>query len=179
MASFVTGRPATTEYAEFYAGYVARVPGDDVVGFLEHQLRRIERSFDGLAPTLAAHRYGEDKWSVRQVLGHVLDAERVFAYRALTFARGDQAALPGFDPDRWESAAAHDDRDAASLVEELVLVRRSNLLLFARLPNGSWRHTGVASGVEVSVRALAFILAGHAEHHLAILRERYGVPVAG
>lgn len=177
MATKHIGRPGPDEYGAFYHRYVERVRGDDVIGFLGRQLVRIEASLTNLPPELAGRRYAEGKWSVRQALGHVLDAERVFGYRALTFARGDAVELPGFDADEWAAAAFHDNQALVAIVDEFALVRRANLALFGGLPDPAWTRVGTASGMKVSVRALAFITAGHTEHHLDILGERYGVPL--
>ena len=177
MATTQPGRPGPNEYGAFYQRYLDTVPTDDVIGFLGRQLVRVESSLANLPSSLAGHRYAAEKWSVRQALGHVLDGERVFGYRALTFARGDNVALPGFEADAWVNEAAHDAQALAAIVDEFALVRRANLALFSGLPQPAWLRTGTASGMVVSVRALAFIIAGHAEHHFHILRERYGVPI--
>ncbi|MGE5235236.1 MAG: DinB family protein [Acidobacteriota bacterium] len=178
MTTVITGRPESTEYAPHYEAYVSKVPAGDVLAFLAGQASVVSATFAGMPGARAAHRYADDKWSVREVLGHIIDAERVFAYRALAFARGEGAALPAFDENAYARSSGHDTVPLEELVEEFEALRRANLLLFRHLPAESWRKTGVASGKPVSVRALAFIIAGHAQHHLLILRDRYGVPLA-
>jgi hypothetical protein len=168
-------RPSGTEYAPFYAGYVALVPEAEILDVLEGQVAEILALAGRAAGEKEGHRYAEGKWSVRQVMGHLVDAERVFAYRAFCFSRGETAGLPSFDENAYVAAARSDAFPLRELAEELALVRRSSLAFLRRLEPGEWARTGVASGHPVSVRALAWIMAGHPRHHLGILRERYGV----
>ena len=168
-------RPTETEYAAIYRGYVALVPETDIVGVLETQAEEIRRLLATVSPEKETYRYAEGKWSIRQVLGHLVDAERVFGYRAFCFSRGEQAPLPSFDENRYVDAARSDSVPLRELVEELVLVRQSNLVALRRLDAREWAQVGTASGKPVSVRALAWVMAGHPRHHLQILRERYGV----
>jgi len=168
-------RPTETEYATFYRGYVALVPETDIAGVLETQAEEIRRLLATVSPEKETYRYAEGKWSIRQVLGHLVDAERVFGYRAFCFSRGEQAPLPSFDENRYVDAARSDSVPLRELVEELALVRRSNLVALRRLDAREWAQVGTASGKPVSVRALAWIMAGHPRHHVQILRERYGV----
>jgi hypothetical protein len=171
----MTERPPQSEYAPFYAGYVALVPETDVLAVLEGQVDAIRGALASVPAARENYRYAEGKWSLRQVLGHVVDAERVFGYRAFCFSRGEEAPLPSFDENRYVDAARSDSIPSAELVEELALVRRGNLAVFHRLDDRGWARVGTASGKPVSVRALAWIMAGHPRHHLNILRERYGV----
>jgi hypothetical protein len=171
----VTERPPESEFAPFYKGYVELVPEADVVAVLEAQADEIRRVASSVRQERETYRYGEGKWSVREVFGHLVDAERVFGYRAFCFSRGEQAALPSFDENRYVAASRSDATPLGDLVDELALVRRSNLIVFQRLQPAEWTQAGTASGRRVTVRALAWILAGHVRHHLAILRERYGV----
>jgi len=168
-------RPAETEYAPFYAGYVALVPETDIVAVLGGQVDEIRRRLASVPAEKETHRYAAGKWSLRQVLGHLVDAERVFGYRAFCFSRGEQAALPSFDENQYVAAAGSDSIPLRELVEELALVRQANLVALRRLDAREWTRVGTASGKPVSVRALAWIMAGHPRHHLQILRERYGV----
>jgi hypothetical protein len=172
---FLMPRPLETEYAPFFAGYVALVPEADILATLDDQLAEVRRVAASLAPDREAWRYAEGKWSVREVLGHLVDAERVFGYRAFCFSRGEMAALPSFDENQYVAAATSDEVPARELVEELALVRQSNLAFLRRLRDPEWARVGTASGKPVSVRALAWIMAGHPRHHLKVLRERYGV----
>ena len=169
------GRPAETEYAPYYARYVALVPETDILAVLEQQVEEIRRLAASVPPERETWRYAEGKWSVRQVLGHLVDGERVFGYRAFSFSRGETAALPSFDENQYVAAARSDAIPLRETVDELALVRRSNLQVLRRLAPPEWERVGTASGHPVTVRALAWVMAGHPRHHVAILRERYGV----
>jgi hypothetical protein len=127
----------------------------------------------GLTETQAATRYAPDKWSIKELIGHIIDGERVFAYRLLCFARQDQTPLPGFEQDDYVRAGNFDNRQWSDLVEEFELVRRANLSLLRSLDEEAWMRRGTANDDEVSVRALAYIIAGHETHHMQILRTRY------
>lgn len=170
-------RPAASEYDPFYAGYLARVPDGDVRELLGAQQERLRRLPAAAGSDRERFRYAVGKWSVREVVGHLADAERVFGHRAFCFARGEKAALPGFDESSYVATSGSDHRPLAELVDELALLREVNLRLFAALDPAAWRNAGVANGKPVTVRALAWILVGHAEHHLGVLRERYGIGV--
>lgn len=170
-------RPTESEYAPFYAGYIAALPPGDVLEQLASQTSQIRRLAAGIPAERETYRYAPGKWSIREVMGHLIDGERVFGYRALCISRGDQTPLPGFDENRFVESSGFDARPLSSLVDELAVVRESNLLLFRHLDAEAWQRTGIANANPVSVRALAFIMAGHVQHHLKILGERYGVPV--
>lgn len=169
------GRPDPDEYAPFYAGYVARVPPGGLVSLLERQVDDTRRLLEGLTDEQAEYAYAPGKWTIKEVVGHVADAERVFAYRALRFGRGDAVELPGFDETRYVRAGAFGHRSLPDLLDELAAARHATVRLLAGLPPEAWVRRGVASGHVVSVRALACIAAGHERHHRAILEERYGV----
>jgi hypothetical protein len=168
-------RPTEAEFAPFYAGYVALVPEADVLAVLERQAEEIRRLAASVPAERESHRYAEGKWSVREVLGHLVDGERVFGYRAFCISRGETAPLPAFDENRYVAAARSGAIPLVEIADELALVRRSNLVVLRRLSPGDWTRVGSASGKAVSVRALAWIMAGHPRHHLNILRDRYGV----
>jgi hypothetical protein len=168
-------RPSETEYASFYARYVALVPETDILAVLDSQADEIRRLAGSVPAEREGYRYAEGKWSIRQVLGHLVDGERIFGYRAFCISRGDQAALPSFDENQYVAGACSDGVPLRELVEELALVRRSNLVVLRRLVPVEWARVGTASGKPVSVRALAWVMAGHPRHHLQILRERYGI----
>jgi hypothetical protein len=168
-------RPAPGEFAPFYAGYVAAVPEGDILATLEREGLDFVAELRALAPDRAAHRYGPGKWTIAEVVAHVADAERVFAYRALRFGRGDATPLPGFEQDLWVPASHAGSRPFADLVDELEAVRAVSLHLFRSFEPEDWDRTGEASGLPVSVRGLAWIVAGHALHHRRILAERYGL----
>jgi hypothetical protein len=170
-------RPALGEYDPFYQGYVALVPAGDVRSLLAEQQQIFRRLSVAVPRDRETFRYAPGKWSIREVAGHLGDAERVFGHRAFCISRGEQASLPGFDENAYVARSASDQRPLAELVDELALLREVNLRLLASLDAARWGLSGVANGAPVSVRALAWVLAGHAAHHLGILRDRYGVEV--
>lgn len=167
------GRPGADEFAPFYAGYVARVPEGEVAAALESQLEDTLIVLRGLGEDQAGHRYAPGKWSIREVVGHLADTERIMAYRALRIARGDATPLPGFAEDDYVAHAGFDERTLQDLCEELSAVRLATLLLLRGLPAEAWTRRGTSNGHETSVRALAYVIAGHELHHREILRERY------
>jgi hypothetical protein len=168
-------RPEPPEYAPFYASYIARVPPGDLIEILGLQGALTQRLLAPLDETHALHRYAPGKWSVKEVLGHLADAERVFAYRALRFARADETPLPGFDEQKWVPAGGFDRRPLPALLAELAAVRAATRAQFTGFDAAAWLRRGTANNNPVSVRALGAIIAGHELHHVAILRERYGV----
>jgi hypothetical protein len=168
-------RPEASEYAPFYAGYVAAVPEPDVLSALRDSGTEITAALAAIPESRGGFRYADGKWSIRELIGHVIDAERIFTYRALRLARGDSTPLPAFEENDYVRTADSDARTVADLVDELRAVRASTVRMFASFPEEAWRRTGTVSGREISVRALAYITAGHARHHLKMLRERYDV----
>ena len=169
--------PKEGEFAPFYAGYVEKV-GADPIGLLERQLGRFRILGETLAPEQAAHRYAPGKWSVKEILGHLIDAERVFSYRALRIARGDTTPLAGFDENAYVAAAESDRRSVSDLIDEMTAIRAANIALYRSLDEVALMRLGSANAVPISARALVFITAGHAEHHLGVLAERYGVSIS-
>jgi len=169
-----TQPPPTDEYPSAYADYVGRVPGGiDVVEVLARQLEETSGRLAGLPEARGGFRYAPGKWSVKDVVGHLSDVERIMVYRALRFARGDAAPLAGFDEDAYVPEAGADTRSLANLIGEWVAVREASLAFFRGLPPEAWARRGVANGNPVSVRALAYVVAGHEHHHLEVLRTRY------
>lgn len=169
-------RPASDEHAPFYAGYVASLEdSEDAGAVLRDQLREVPERLGGLDDERAGHRYAPGKWSVREVVGHLADSERVFAYRMLRIVRGDGTPLAGFSEDDYVAAADFDDRPLAGLLEEWTAVRRATLALVETVRGEAWARRAVANGTPISARALAYALAGHTRHHLRVLAERYGV----
>jgi DinB family protein len=166
-------RPPEAEFASFYAGYVSLVPEDDIVRVLEEQADEVRLRVRGFIPSREEFRYAPGKWTVRQVLGHMTDAERVFGFRAFCFSRGDENPLPGFDENEYVVRSVFEAVPLSDLVEEFGHIRQGNLMVLRRLADEEWRRIGIASGHSVSVRALAYIMAGHVRHHLEILRTRY------
>jgi hypothetical protein len=171
--SAITQRPADTEYAPFYAGYVARVPDGDVVELLRAQIGETLALIRDIPESRGSHRYAEGKWSIREVVGHMSDAERIMGYRALRIARGDKTPLPGFDENDFVRNASFERRTLSSLATELEQVRAASLVLFDSFTDEEAARVGNANGRDVTARAIAYIIAGHERHHLAIVRERY------
>jgi hypothetical protein len=166
-------RPEAGEFADYYANYIAKVPGSDVLSVLESQRLQMLQLFAGRSERDGSFRYAPGKWTVKEVLGHISDTERIFTYRALRIARGDQTPLPGFEQDDFVKNGAFSERTLAGLAEEFAMVRGASLALFRSFPQEAWLRRGVASQKEVTVRALAFITAGHQIHHRIVLEERY------
>jgi len=168
-------RPPDDEFDPFYAGYVACVSETDVLGVLAAQTDVLRAVAGTVPPDQELRRYAPDKWSLREVFGHLTDAEWVFGYRALCISRQDATPLPGFDEQAYVARSSFLDRSLADHVHLFGTLRAANLLLLRQLDAPRWRQTGNANGSRVSVRALAYIMAGHVRHHLTILDQRYGV----
>jgi uncharacterized damage-inducible protein DinB len=168
-------RPLPTEYAPAHHGYVELVPEEDIVPAIAAQSAETQKLLATLDENRGMYRYAEGKWSVKEVLGHIADAERVFGFRALAIARGETKPLPGFDEDEYVRNASFDSWKLGELSEYYALARRATLVFFNNLPEDAWMRTGTANGSPVSVRGLAWVIVGHERHHLSILRERYKV----
>jgi hypothetical protein len=166
-------RPGPTEAAAYYFTYIDRIPQDDILGVMESQLADVGSFLASIPEEKSLYSYAPEKWSIRQVLSHINDTERAFAFRALWFARDFHDLLPSFDQNISVDAARADEYLWVSHVAEFRDVRRATVALFRKLPGEAWGRSGVASGNVVSVNALAYIIAGHVAHHVAILQERY------
>ena len=173
MSATAPARPEKNEYAPYYDKYVSLVPDGEVVETLERQIEDTLALLRGVGEERAGHRYAPGKWSIKEVVGHLIDTERIFAYRALAIARGEQKPLPGMDQNEYMAGANFDARTLADLLDEFERVRRSNVLMLRGLSDEAWSRRGVASDNEVTVRAIAYIIAGHEAHHVQILRTRY------
>ena len=173
MSQAVVAKPQTNEYAAYYEKYVSLVPDGNIVELLEQQLEKTLVLFSGLSEEKGNYRYAPDKWSIKELIGHISDTERIFAYRLLRFARNDKNELAGFEQDGYITNANFDNCSLSELVKEFEYIRKSSISLLRHLPEDAWFRSGVASENEVSVRALAYIMAGHELHHLKILSERY------
>lgn len=169
-------RPEPSEFASFYAGYIGKVPDSGPEPLMREQLDALQK-LRYLSEDQANHAYADGKWTVKELLGHVADAERVFSYRLTRIARGDNTPLAGFDENAWAKAAPHARRRIADVVDEMIAVRRSTLALIHSLDDASIGNQGIANNNPVSARALCWIMAGHTRHHLDILRERYAVAI--
>jgi hypothetical protein len=166
-------RPDTTEYPPYYSRYIELAGDGDILQILERELDSGMRAFRKIPEWDGTYRYAPGKWSVKEMLGHVIDTERVMALRALWFARGGPSPLPGFEQDDWVKNANFDGLLMANLVEEWAMLRRSNVAMFKSLPADAWMRKGTANNVVLSVRALAYIIAGHEKHHRDVLAMRY------
>ncbi len=168
-----SGRPAAGEHGAYYAKYISLVAGDDVVNSLESQRRETLVLLSSLTDADGDSRYAAGKWSVKEVLAHVNDTERIMSYRALRIARGDKTPLPGFEQDDYVKAGEFDRMSVEDLLEEYIAVRRATLSLLRHFDEAAWQRMGVASENPTSARALAYIIAGHELHHRRILEEKY------
>jgi hypothetical protein len=171
--SYTVSKPDASEYAPYYETYVSKVKHPNVVTALLAQLDDTMNLLHTVSATQALYRYAPGKWSVKEVLGHVIDAERIFSYRALRIARGDKTPLASFDQDPYIVHAGFDRRTWGSLKDEFELVRRATLALVQSFDPEAWMRSGIASDNPITVRALAYIIAGHELHHVGILRTRY------
>ncbi|MBI1873349.1 MAG: DinB family protein [Acidobacteria bacterium] len=169
-------RPKDTEYAPFFAGYVSLVPEADIVDVLQKQIVDVGSQARTVPANGETFAYAPGKWNIREVYGHMADAERIFGYRAVCISRGERASLPGFDEKQYVARSRFADTRLTDLVREFTLLREANLVALQRLDRSTWSQMGTANGHPISVRALAFIMAGHVRHHLRILGERYAVP---
>jgi uncharacterized damage-inducible protein DinB len=166
-------RPGPSDYAPFYGQYVALVPDGDLLTTLANSGHEWRSLLGGLTPAQADFRYQPTKWSIKESIGHVTDTERIFTYRALRIARGDQTPLSGFEQDDYVKEGNFSERTLEDLLEEFSDVRRSTVTLLRSLPDRVWMRRGNANQKEVTVTALAFIISGHERHHRKILEERY------
>ena len=169
-------RPAENEFAPLYLRYISLVPESDVLALLEVQLLELEQTAGLISQEREQYRYAPDKWSIRQVFGHLVDGERVFGYRAFCISRGEVAPLPSFDQNAYVTEARYNERSLSDLVAEFKWLRMSNLAFLRRLTETESKRMGTASDNPVSVRALSYIMAGHLRHHLNVLHSAYGVP---
>jgi hypothetical protein len=165
--------PEPSEYAAYYGRYVRLVKSTDILQSLRLQAGETIAMLHRVGEDRASFRYARDKWSIGEVVGHVIDAERVFAYRALRFARNDTTPIPGFDQDEYVRNSPYAECPLADLVEEFALVRNATVCLYERLKPEAWTRKGVANENVISVRALAYIIAGHELHHRAVLAQKY------
>ena len=166
-------RPDKAEYDPYYERYVSLVENDDIIDTLAAQPAALQDLIAAMPEDKGTFAYAEGKWSIKELLGHLIDGERMFAYRLFRISRGDKTPIEGFEQDGYIENAHSNTRSFAELLEEFALLRRANMIFFNNLTDDGWARVGTANNVKVSVRALVYIMAGHIEHHLNILKERY------
>ena len=171
--ALVISRPQPGEYAPYYDRYISLVAGDDILGTLDQQRRQMVLLLSCRSDADGDFRYAPDKWSAKEVLGHINDTERIFAYRALRIARSDATPMEGFEQDDYVRNGSFGGRPLSDLIEDFIAVRRATFSLLRNLDEAAWSRRGIANKNEVSVRALAYIVAGHELHHRRILEEKY------
>lgn len=172
MATAIT-RPESTEYPKYYANYIGKVQGDDLFAAMQATHRDTQALIGSLTEEQLRYRYAEGKWTIKDIIGHLIDAERIFAYRALRFARKDKTDLPGFDENEYVPASNANERNIHDLLAEFTVVRASTLSLLKSFSEEMLTHIGTANGNPISVRSLAYIIGGHEMHHLTVIKERY------
>lgn len=166
-------RPAKTDYAEYYQKYIDLIEGDDIISILSSLNKETSDVLNSFSQNKGNYTYAQGKWTVKEVVGHMMDTDRIFAYRALAIARGEKQPLPSFDQDEYVRNGKFNLRELSDLTYEYRLLRESNILLFKGFDQSVYSNRGVAAGNEVTVLALMWMIAGHQKHHLKILREKY------
>jgi len=173
MNKIMNKRPTEKEYASFYAKYIAQIKGNDIMEVLAQHTAKVIAFMESIEAEKWNFRYAENKWSIKELYIHLIDAERVMAYRALRIARNDKTALAGYEQDDYVPFSAADTRTKASIIAEYRAVREGSMQLFKNFTPEMWERSGIASGWPVSVLALAYIIVGHEQHHIQVLKERY------
>jgi hypothetical protein len=171
--ALMIARPQAGEYAPYYERYISLIQDDDILATLDRQRGQMVQMLCGLSEADGDFRYAAEKWNVKEVMGHVCDSERVFAYRALRIARGDTTPMEGFEQDDYVKNGPFARHPIAEVIEDYIAVRRATISLFRSLDEVAWSRRGVANKNEVTVRALAYMIAGHEMHHRRILEEKY------
>lgn len=175
MTTATITRPSADESIAYFRRYIDRVTGENIPDQLTAQLREMESLLETVTDTAALSRYAEGKWSIKEVVGHLSDTERILTYRLLRIARGDTTPLPGYDEEAYTPAGHFDERPFPMLLTEFRAIRQSTAALVEGLPSDAWDRRGTANGSPITARALAYIIVGHVTHHLGVLRERYGL----
>lgn len=173
MSDFLSTRPDASEHIPYYAKYINLVPNGNILTILEGQIQDTTALLKTISEEKSLKRYAPDKWSIKEVVGHLSDNERIFTYRALRFARNDKNALPGYESDDYITYGDFDKRDWQGLIKEFETVRGATVALFKSLDETAWTRQGVANNDSISVRALAYITAGHELHHVKLIKELY------
>ncbi len=173
MPASITDRPQKTEYAQYYGKYIDLVGERDIIGAMEKEMAKTSAYLRSLPPGSGEKRYAADKWTIKQVIGHLIDTEKVFSSRALFFARGAPGPLPGIEQEEWMNFSPFNAQKLDELTSEFESVRQSTIYFFKSLDADAWTRQGKASGFDFTVRSLAYIILGHERHHLEILKTRY------
>jgi uncharacterized damage-inducible protein DinB len=166
-------RPAANEYSSFFSTYIENVTSDDLLYELKHNFKRTVATLENVTEDQASFRYAPGKWSLKEVVGHMVDTERIMSYRALCIARGDISSFPGFDENAYVSQSYFSERTLESLLQDFIIVRQATLNLLEHLPTVAYSREGIVSNNKITVRALGFIIAGHELHHRNVISERY------
>ena len=166
-------RPAENEYPEYYKDYISLVPDGDIVDLMKKQTDDIMDFFRSIPEDKGTYRYEPEKWSIKEILGHLTDMERIFGYRALRFARNDTAGLNGYDQDDYVSAGNFDSRTLTDLADEFFNLRRANTIMYNSFNDEDMQKAGTADGNRVNVRSIAYILVGHPTHHINVIKDKY------
>jgi len=170
-----TTRPHPDEYDVAFERYVSRVPETDILAALERQPVELSAALAAVPAEREEYRYAPGKWTIRDVVGHMVDAERVMGYRALAISRGEKAVLPAFEEKDYAATAGYAHRPLASIVDEFACLRESHVLMLRHLDDEAWGRVGIANSLPITPRALAYVLVGHVRHHAAVLKDKYGV----
>ena len=173
MPHAILSRSDATEYAPYYGKYISLIPGGDLIKIMKEQFERTLATLQKISETQSLTRYAPGKWSIKEMVGHMVDAERIMSYRALRIARGDETPIPGFEQDDYVRAANSDARPFAEIVDEFQKVRQATLALFSSFDEAALSRRGTASDLPVSARALTHIVAGHERHHMNVLQKEY------
>lgn len=169
-------RPEEREYDPYFSRYVSLVPEGNFFDLLGVQTHETKNFFESLSEETGNYRYATGKWSIKEVLGHIIDFERVFAYRAMCIARGEQQSLPAFDQDAYAAVAEYEAVPLSKVVQHFTALRVSTFLLLEQFSETAWARTGISNGKAITVRALGYIIAGHERYHMRVISERYGLP---
>jgi len=167
-------RPSPKEYADYYERYISLVPKGNIIDILEDQQKSLMGFFSSIDEEKANYKYAENKWSVKEVLGHIIDGERIFAYRALRLSRGDSKPLTGFEQNSFIANSNYCNISFEKIIDEFFLLRASNILMFRNFSDEMWSRKGTVDDKNISVRAIAYLMAGHTEHHINVLKDHYG-----
>ncbi len=166
-------RPNESEFPEFYHTYIKQIPDVDIIEFLEKQKRLFVGLVDSIPEDQLLYRYAEGKWTIKQVIGHIIDTERIMAFRALVFSRGERQAIPGFDENEYVEKGAFNKKEITSLIDEFLTLRASNLAMIKNFDENMALKKGNANDFWFSVRSLVYIIAGHTEHHMQVIKSKY------